>query len=291
MSPIGRCRRGVSKQDDGGAPPRRLRWLGRRIRHALARGEFELYLQPQVSLAGGAVDAVEALVRWHCPGHGLVFPAAFIDPIQRGRFARAFDAWALRAAIAEAAALRAAGHDLRVAVNLAPASIENGRLARDVEALLDDAGVPPALLEIEVTEQVLEVERAAEKTVAQLSALGVQTALDDFGVGFSSLTRIAGLPFGTLKVDRRLLARSVDSTRAATVFAAAVRLAHDLGLSVVAEGVETPSAWRQCEELGADRAQGWLIAPALRRAQLLELLERGWDAGRAYGARPLVSAA
>lgn len=245
-----------------------------RVRRALSRGELALHLQPQVDLATGQVLAVEALVRWRSLDRGLILPGAFIDAVQRSGFARTFDSWVLEAAVGEAVALRQAGHPLRVAVNIGPASVQAPGLVGQVAELLRHRGVPPELLEVEVTEQVLDAERQAAATVAGLAALGVHTALDDFGVGFSSLTRIAAVPFSLLKVDRSLLVGSAENARAATVFAAAIKLAHDLGLSVVAEGVETAEAWRQSARLGADRAQGWLIAGALPRPELIALLDR-----------------
>jgi EAL domain-containing protein (putative c-di-GMP-specific phosphodiesterase class I) len=250
-------------------------WIAYRIRRALARQELELHLQPQLSITTGRVEAVEALVRWRRPGGGLVFPNAFIDSVRRGGMARRFDAWVLRAAVAEAAALTAAGHPLRVAVNLAPSSLGDPRLADALAALLSGSGLPPEALEIEVTEQVLEVEGQVAATLSELADLGVATALDDFGVGFSSLTRLAALPLSTLKIDRSLVGGIERGARAATVFASAVRLAHDLGLEVVVEGIETMRMWGQSAKLHAERAQGWLIAPALPRGELLGRLGAG----------------
>lgn len=252
-----------------GLSPTALAW---RVRRAIARGEMVLHLQPEVELATGRVRAVEALVRWCRPGEAVILPGAFIDLVQRSHYARCFDSWVLRTAIAEAAALRAAGHPVRVAVNLGPATLQDPRLVAEVAARLESADLPPHMLEIEITEKVLDAERQAAATVTELAALGTYTALDDFGVGFSSLTRIASVRFSTLKIDRSLLVETSRNQRAATVFAAAVKLAHDLGLAVVAEGVECAQAWHRSARLGADLAQGWMIAPALPRAELVKLL-------------------
>src|SRR5579859_4902620 len=259
-------------------------WIPYQIQRALAAGEFTLHLQPQVSMTTGRVEVVEALVRWRRARGGLVFPDAFIHHVRHSRLTRRFDAWVLSAAVAEAAALRAAGCRLRVAVNLAPCSLADPRLADDIARLLEESGVPPDGLEVEVTEQVLEGASEAEATLSALADLGVATALDDFGVGFSSLTRLAALPFSTLKIDRRLVAGIERGTRAATVFAAAVGLAHDLGLDVVVEGVETLRTWAHSAKLHVERAQGWLFAPALSRADLLDWLAAGTLAGPAVEA-------
>jgi EAL domain-containing protein (putative c-di-GMP-specific phosphodiesterase class I) len=234
-----------------------------------------LHLQPQVSLRAGRVEAVEALARWERPGHGMLLPGAFMPAVGANGLARRFDSWALRAAVSEAAALSGAGHPLRVAVNIAPCSLADPHLADEVACLLDRAGLEPDALEIEVTEQALDESSRAATTLSELSALGVTTALDDFGVGFSSLTRVASLPFSTVKLDRSLVADVDRCPRAATVCAAAVRLAHDLGLAVVAEGVETVRTWAHCAKLGAERAQGWVIDPALPRSQLISRVRAG----------------
>jgi EAL domain-containing protein (putative c-di-GMP-specific phosphodiesterase class I) len=248
----------------------------RRLRQALAREELTLHFQPQVSLSTGRVEAVEALVRWRRPGHGMVLPDAFIHTARRGGLARRLDAWVLRNAAAEAAALSAAGFPLRVAANVAPCSLADPTLLDEVTSILDSADIAPSALEIEVTEQVLEgSEGQAATTLLELGRMGVSTALDDFGIGFSSLTRLATLPFTTLKIDRSLVSQMTRSERAATVFSCAVSLAHDLGFAVVAEGIETMRAWLQSASHGADRAQGWLIAPAMTRTELIAGLRGG----------------
>jgi EAL domain-containing protein (putative c-di-GMP-specific phosphodiesterase class I) len=273
--------RGQTSMPTPGTNRTRAHWVPYRIQRALVQGELTLHLQPQVSMTTGRVEVVEALVRWRRPRGGLVFPDAFIEPVRRSHLARRFDAWVLGAAVTEAAALQEAGYPLRVAVNLAPSSLADPRLADDIGRLLEDGGVGADALEIEVTEQVLEAARQAEATLVALADLGVATALDDFGVGFSSLTRLAALPFNTLKIDRHLVAGIERGTRAATVFAAAVRLAHDLGLDVVVEGVETLRTWAHSAKLHAERAQGWLFAPALSRRDLLDWLAAGTLAGPA----------
>jgi EAL domain-containing protein (putative c-di-GMP-specific phosphodiesterase class I) len=253
--------------------------LAYRIRQALRHDELTLHLQPQVSLISGHVEAVEALVRWRRPRSGLVLPGEFIEQVRRSGLARRFDSWVLRAAVGEAAALRDAGHPLRVAVNMAPCSLADPALAGEVATLLSRYELPPEALEIEVTEHVLDAHGQARATLSKLARLGVATALDDFGVGFSSLTRLASLPFTTLKIDRSLVTDVDRCPRAATVFSAAVRLAHDLGLEAVVEGVETLRTWGHGVKVRAERAQGWLIAPALPRGELLDRLGAGALAG------------
>lgn len=249
--------------------------LAYRIRQALRHDELALHLQPQVSLTTGHVEAVEALVRWRRPRCGLVLPGEFIEQVRRSRVARRFDSWVLQAAVAEAAALRDAGHPLRVAVNIAPCSLADPALVGEVAALLSRHELSPDALEIEVTEQVLDAHGHARATLSKLARLGIATALDDFGVGFSSLTRLASLPVTTLKIDRSLVSDVESSPRAATVFSAVVSLAHDLGLEAVIEGVETLRMWRHGVKVGAERAQGWLIAPALPRGELVDRLCAG----------------
>jgi EAL domain-containing protein (putative c-di-GMP-specific phosphodiesterase class I) len=189
-----------------------------------------------------------------------------------------------------------------VAVNITPCSLADPALAGEVATLLSRHELPPEALEIEVTEQVLDAHGQARATLSKLARLGIATALDDFGVGFSSLTRLASLPFTTLKIDRSLVTDIDRSPRAATVFSAAVSLAHDLGLEAVIEGVETLRTWGHGVKVRAERAQGWLIAPALPRGELLDRLCEGALAGPVsalhgslpaggYSARPAVAAA
>ena len=244
-------------------------WTCFQIRRAINREELVLHLQPQVSLRTGCVEAVEALARWQRPGHGLVLPGGFLEAVRTRGLARRLDSWALHAAVTEASALRAAGHPLRVAVNVEPCSLGDPRFVHEIAELLDRAGLPPQMLEIEVTERALEVTSRAALTLWELAELGVGAALDDFGVGFSSLTRVASMPFSTLKLDRSLVSHIDRCGRVATVFSAAVNLAHDLGLGVVAEGVETLRTWAQSAKLDADRAQGWLIDSAMPRDELV----------------------
>ena len=241
---------------------------------AMRRGEIVLHYQPKIAVDSGGFTGVEALARWEHPRRGLLSPAEWLDATEARWLERRFSAYVLRTAIRQAAAWRAQGHDFTVCVNVSQCSFAHRGLPRLVRRLLHECDVPATYLTIELTEEALALSDHSVAVADQLTEMGVVLALDDFGVGHSSMERLVGLPLHELKIDRRFVSRMVSSDRNGAVVRAAIELAHSLGMVVVAEGVETPDVMRSLEGLGCDVAQGCLFSPAVPAAELEALLAR-----------------
>jgi diguanylate cyclase (GGDEF)-like protein/PAS domain S-box-containing protein len=255
-----------------------------RLRLAVQAGELELHYQPVVNLTDGRIEALEALVRWHHPDHGVLLPGDFVPFAEESGLIHALGAHVLGVACAEAATwgeLLADGGP-RVAVNLSPRQLLDDRLPDRVDALLDESGCPASRLEFELTESALMQDPATVgRRLGQLKELGVRLALDDFGTGYSSLSHLRRFPLDALKIDRQFVAEVLEHP-GPSVVRAVVELARALSLDIVAEGVETPEQQVAVTELGCDLAQGFLFARPMEAADARMLLIRG--AG--FGADP-----
>ena len=245
------------------------------LRRAVEHGEFELHYQPVVDLSNGAITAFEALLRWRHPEHGLLSPNDFLAMADESGLIVPLGEWVL----AEAARRAARWHELRpgdppvVNVNVMPRQFREPGFARHLDRVLAESGLPPTSLTIEVTEESLaEDADAAERLMAAIKASGARLALDDFGAGYSSLSRLQRLPLDVVKIDRSFAA-GLGSDRASEAIVRAIAvLANDLGLTVVAEGIETTEQCRIARELGCALGQGFVFArpmPADRVADLL----------------------
>jgi diguanylate cyclase (GGDEF)-like protein len=245
------------------------RGLDAELRRASANREFELFFQPQLRTTDGAVVGAEALLRWRHPQRGILAPGAFIEALGESPVVLDVGRWILQSACEQAAAWRLAGFPLRIGVNLFPAQFHAETLVDDVEAALGHSGLPADALEIEITENIALGEREESlQALHRLRARGVKLAFDDFGTGYASLSYLARYPLTRLKIDQsfvRKIAGAFTLTDTAIVRSIIV-MAHNLGLEVIAEGVETPvqaSFLRaeKCEEL-----QGYLYAKPLPAA-------------------------
>ncbi|MFL9824386.1 EAL domain-containing protein, partial [Rhodoplanes sp. SY1] len=227
------------------------------IRRSLEDGDFLLHYQPVVDVATGRVAAVEALVRWQHPERGLLSPQAFIPLAEQTGLIGPLGDVVLRAACAEAAGWPA---DLKVAVNVSAAQFGNPGLFDDIAGVLAAAGLPPQRLEIEITETVLlENEERNVAVLRALASLGVGVALDDFGTGYASLAYLATFPFSKLKIDRRFTGDILAKRECAAIVCSAATLGLSLGLTVVAEGVETAAQLEVLRLTGVTQAQGYLF--------------------------------
>ncbi len=248
------------------------------LRRALDGGNVELHYQPKVSF-DGAVRGLEALLRWVHPDRGRVPPDEFIAIAESSGLMPRLTEYVLETALAQVARWRAEGLTVPVAVNVSPRDVRSPGFAGAVAAQLARHRVPPAALQLEITEHVLleEPQRAAD-ALAGLTGHGVRMSLDDFGTGYSSLVHLRRLPFSELKIDRSFVARLAVDAEDAEIVRCTVDLAHSLGLVVVAEGVEDEETWERLRVLGCDAVQGWLVSPAMPAPEITAWL-RSQDRG------------
>ncbi|WP_405116434.1 bifunctional diguanylate cyclase/phosphodiesterase [Micromonospora sp. NBC_01405] len=229
------------------------------LREALATDDqLVLALQPAVDLATGAPTGVEALIRWRHPRRGWLGPTDFIRPVENSEQLGTFTRYVLDKALGVAADWARAGLDVPISVNLSARSLLDPRLPAEIGEALRRHQVPPRRLVLEITETVVMSElEIIDEVLATLRSMGVQLAVDDFGTGFSSLAFVTRIAVDELKVDRSFVIRMADSPEAAAIVRATVGLAHELGLRVVAEGVETAEQRLALAELGCTAAQGY----------------------------------
>ena len=240
--------------------PARLALAGE-LRRALEQRELVVYYQPQAAVATGLVTGVEALVRWHHPRQGLVGPDVFVPLAENTGLIGPLTMAVLDNALAQVRNWDRMGVHLDLAVNLSTRSLLDRGLPGVVSKMLARHGLAPQRLELEITESMIasDPERAFE-VLAQLRSVGVRIALDDFGTGYSSLANLRDLEVERLKIDRSFTQAMCESHPDAVIVASTVDLAHQLGLEVVAEGVETQEAWERLRQMGCDLAQGYFLA-------------------------------
>ena len=240
------------------------------LRHALERQEFVLHYQPKANLQTGEVTGVEALIRWHAPGRGLVPPDRFIRVLEDSGLILPVGAWVIRTACAEMATWDLAGlPPLSLAVNLSARQFRQPYLARFIEDALCEAGIDPKRLEVELTESMLmEDNEATNGVLAALAAMGVRVAMDDFGTGHSSLSYLKRFDIDTLKIDRSFVSELPHDPEDKAIATAIVAMGHSLHMKVVAEGVETQAQAQCLRELGCDEMQGYLLSRPMPPAAL-----------------------
>ncbi len=244
------------------------------LRHALERQEFVLHYQPKADLKTGEITGVEALLRWHCPGRGLVPPDRFIGVLEDSGLILPVGAWVIRSACAELAAWDREGlPQLQLAVNLSARQFRQPYLARMILDTLQDHGLAPERLEIELTESLLlEDSESTRHVLDTLAGLGVRVGMDDFGTGHSSLSYLKRFDIDTLKIDRSFVSELPDDHEDAAIAAAIVAMGHTLQMKVVAEGVETIAQARYLAEIGCDEIQGYLLSRPLTAPQFVDWL-------------------
>jgi diguanylate cyclase (GGDEF)-like protein/PAS domain S-box-containing protein len=247
--------------------------MAARLRRALVAGEFQLHYQPIFTRAGELVG-VEALLRWHDAERGaLVAPSEFIPVAEETGLIESIGDWVMSAACAQQAAWAARGLDLQISVNVSPRQLRRLDFVGRVRSHLSDSGAKPGRITIELTESAMLQDHAdAEKVLRELHDLGVQLALDDFGAGYSSLSRLREMPMETLKIDRAFLREVPENGEASAIVTAILRLARALGRTAVAEGVETDAQRRFLEEQHCPLLQGFLLARPMPAAGVEALL-------------------
>lgn len=268
-------------QADAGADRLERFELETALRRAIERDELRLYYQPQLALSDGHIDGVEALVRWQHPTLGLVPPGTFIPLAEEIGMIVPIGQWVLNTACREIAAWNAAGlPPLRVSVNVSAPQFTGSNLVQDVDAALLLYRLDPAQLELELTESM--TMKNPENTIAildRLRRMGVKTSIDDFGTGYSSLSYLKRFSIHTLKIDQSFVREIAFDPSDAAITSSVVELAHNLGLDVVAEGVETQSQLNYLAGRGCDRIQGYLVGQPMAsesmRAWFKENTEKG----------------
>jgi predicted signal transduction protein with EAL and GGDEF domain len=230
------------------------------LRRAIAGGELTLYYQPKINSDTGALSSVEALVRWQHPTLGLLQPDEFIPLAESTAIIHALTTEVLRLALTQARQWADAGRPIPVSVNISARSLLDPTFPAQVRELLDAHGVPPQLLSLELTETAVMTDRDLALTVLQaLDAMNVSLSIDDFGTGYSSMSYLKTLPVKELKIDRSFVMGMANDPDSAVIVRSAVDLGHNLGMTVVAEGVEDGMARSELAGMGCDLVQGYEI--------------------------------
>jgi diguanylate cyclase (GGDEF)-like protein len=245
------------------------------LRGAIEHDELTLVYQPKVDLVSGRVRSLEALARWTHPQLGFVSPGEFVPIAEQTGGARRLTSWALSAAIRQMAAWRREGLEIDVAVNLSAPDLLDPLLGDEILETLRQHAVAPTRLILEITEgAVIRDPALAVRNMQLLRIAGVRFSLDDFGTGYSSLSQLSRLPLDELKIDRSFIVRAHERRDDVTIIMSTIELAHNMGLKVVAEGVETQEAWNLLRRLGCDLAQGYLISRPLAPADTVAFMKQ-----------------
>ncbi|MFA7668631.1 MAG: EAL domain-containing protein [Burkholderiaceae bacterium] len=251
----------------------RLDWINR-LRNALANNEFLLHYQPKIEVLTGRVVGVEALLRWRTADGGMIPPGDFISLAEETGLIVPIGDWVLRQACLANSAWQAAGyHPLPVSVNISAIQLERADLVNKLTDVLAETGLPPQYLELEITESALMSD--ADQSIAtlkRLRALGVRSSIDDFGTGYSSLSHLKRFAVDTLKIDRSFISNITTDRDNAGIVQAIISLAHTLGLTVVAEGVETADEYRYLSARGCDQIQGYFTGRPVPATELITRL-------------------
>ncbi len=262
------------------------------LRRAIARGELRLYYQPKAQLSSRKIRSVEALVRWQHPERGLLTPNVFVPLAESSGLIRQLTYWVLDESMRQAREWADRGQALKVAVNLSQQSLLDETMPEEIARVLERHRVPAKALEIEITESALVTDlAAANAALSQLDRMGIALSIDDYGTGHSSLAHVRALPVSCIKIDRSFVSGMLVDPTNATIVRSTIGLARDLGIVVVAEGVETMEEWEGLAQLGCHVAQGYLISRPKPAHELIEWLEHTGFAfrmdARAEAATPL----
>ncbi len=244
--------------------------LASELREAIISGGLKLVYQPKVDLASGALQGVEALVRWVHPEHGEIPPGRFIPVAEESGLIVSLTQWVLNEALRQCRRWRDAGFEVPVAVNFSMWDVQDSGTVARLDDMVQAWGVPPEFIEIEITESAMMLDQDIVKRVLmQLHDLGMTIAIDDFGAGHSSLSYIRRLPVDRLKIDRAFIRDLPESADSAIIVKTMIQMAHNLGLEVVAEGVEGEPAVMFLQGAGCDAGQGYYFAPPLPPGQIV----------------------
>lgn len=249
------------------------------LREAIHQNQLSLYFQPQIDHQRGCIVGVEALVRWNHPSRGFLVPDRFISMAEDAGLIDALTHWVLRHALIHLATLNRQGHHLTMSVNLSARNLHDLNLPATVSALLAETGVASGKLKLEITESAIMANpKDSLSILTELDHMGVTLAIDDFGTGYSSLAYLKQLPVDELKIDKSFVIDLEKRENDAVIVRSTIDLAHNLGLKVTAEGVETQAIWDTLSILGCDFSQGYLMGRAMPAEKLaIWLQESGWS--------------
>lgn len=248
------------------------------LNRAIDKNQLFLVYQPKVDLRTGTTTGVESLVRWQHPSRALIPPDRFIPLAERTAFIKPLTTWGLQTALSQTRAWQKQGITAPVSVNLSARILHDSHFPDQVKDLLHRLGIGPEQLELEITESVIMADPAhALDILTQISRMGVALSIDDFGTGYSSLAYLKKLPVKTVKVDKSFVLHMTQDPNDAQIVRSTIELAHNLGLKVVAEGVENREIWDRLVELGCDEAQGYHLSRPLPAAEMTKwLCESEW---------------
>ncbi|MGH2347413.1 MAG: putative bifunctional diguanylate cyclase/phosphodiesterase, partial [Chloroflexota bacterium] len=243
--------------------------LPQEFRQALAGNGLFLQYQPLVDLEGGRVTTVEALLRWNHPRHGLIAPTRILPLAERIGVLDALTQWVLHTALRQCRAWHEGGLALRVAVNLSASTLQDDDLPAKVRVALAEHGVAAASLTLEITEEALMTDPShALAVLNELCTMGVRLAIDDFGTGFSSLAYLKHLPVHTIKIDKSFVLGMAPGLEDDAIVRSVIELSHNLGLAVVAEGIEDQATMSRLAELSCDTGQGFFMSKPVSAGDL-----------------------
>lgn len=250
-----------------------------RLHAAIEHNEFVLFYQPKICVADGSMSGAEALIRWAPPGSPLVTPDRFIPIAEDGGLIARIGEWVLREACRQGKEwLDRGGPSIPISINVSPRQFGQGNLAESVRKALDATGLPPHLLELEITENVVLLDAAfIACQLDEIKRLGVRISIDDFGTGYSSLTYLRRFPIDTVKLDKSFVREVCDDLGEAEVLRAIVALVHAMNLEVLAEGVETPEQFELLRSCHCDKAQGYYFSRPVAAQQFIVLYRAAHD--------------
>lgn len=244
------------------------------LRHAIEHNELILHYQPKIDHKTGLVTGLEALVRWQHPKRGFLSPDHFIPAAEQMGLIGLLTRWVLAKAISQCAALHESGIMLSMAVNFSARNLHDKYLTSEIASLLERAGLSPAYLVLEITESAVMTDPSFGIAILnQFDKMGVTLSIDDFGTGYSSLSYLSKLPMDELKIDKSFVLDMMHDQQAAVIVRSTIELGHNLGMKVVAEGVETAEVWDRLTQWGCDTAQGYYMSRPLPEEKLMQWLE------------------
>jgi diguanylate cyclase (GGDEF)-like protein len=252
------------------------------LKDAVEKNQLELCYQPMVDIRSGRIHAAEALVRWNHPTLGQITPDEFIPLAEQSGVIRDLTMWVFHNALTQWSQWHQNGIELHLSLNMSVRVLQDKELPGKVQRLIDHHGIDPAWLTLEVTESAIMSDPVtARRVMRRLSDMGLKLSIDDFGTGYSSLAYLKQLPVGTVKIDKSFVTHMDQNENDAVIVRATIDLAHNLGLKVVAEGVETEDVWDLLEMLGCDMGQGFLIRRPIGAGELARwIVSQRWKSER-----------